>query len=121
VNIDSGILDTKLSSLIIHSTDCSQGIFYISSFSNIPASDIDSQFSLAKAFFDLLFEEKIQFHAKKFRGGYLTGLKKDEWPSDGAPENVQIYMMPKFEGCEERHHPKVVMERIGELEGFMKV
>jgi hypothetical protein len=48
-------------------------------------------------------------------------LKKDEWPSDGAPENVQIYMMPKFKGCDERHHPKVVMKRVGELEGFMKV
>jgi isopenicillin N synthase-like dioxygenase len=121
VNIDSGILDTKISSLIILPTDWNQGIFYISNFSNIPASDIDAQFSLAKAFFDLPFEEKIQFHAKKFCGGYLTGLKKEDWPSDGAPENVQIYMMPRFEGCDERHHPKVVIERVGELEGFMKV
>jgi isopenicillin N synthase-like dioxygenase len=121
VDIDSGILDTTLSSLIIRSTDCAQGIFYISDFSNIPASDIDAQFLLVKAFFDLPFGEKIKYHAEKFHGGYLTGLKKEDWPSDGAPENVQIYMMPKFDGCDERHHSKVVLERIGELEGFMKV
>jgi len=119
-DIYSGRPEITLSPLFIHSTDWNQGIFYISNFSNIPASDIDAQFSLAKAFFDLPFEEKIQFHAKKFCGGYLTGLKED-WPSDGAPENVQIYMIPRFEGCDERHHPKVVMERVGELEGFMKV
>jgi hypothetical protein len=76
---------------------------------------------LVKAFFDLPFGEKIKYHAEKFHGGYLTGLKKEDWPSDGAPENVQIYMMPKFDGCDERHHSKVVLERIGELEGFMKV
>jgi hypothetical protein len=48
-------------------------------------------------------------------------LKKEDWPSDGVPENVQIYMMPKLEGRDERHHPKALMERVGELEGFLKV
>jgi isopenicillin N synthase-like dioxygenase len=98
------------------------GFFYVKNF-GLTQEQVDRQFTLAQAFFELPEPEKEKSELD-FKVGDFNGWRR---PGLGAPEgkpkdNFEIYNIPKFtqdfEG--KYHHPDLIKAHLPEIEAFQK-
>jgi isopenicillin N synthase-like dioxygenase len=94
------------------------GFFYIINFS-LSQEEVDEQFAIGKAFFELSTEEKLKYRADLENGGY-NGYKpmgiRELKP--GIFDNTEIYNIPKFTPTYERPHPAVIKNQWPTIERF---
>jgi len=96
------------------------GFFYITNF-GLDQEQVDRQFALGKAFFELPLEEKEKYLADLEHGGY-NGYKPKGLYSvkDEIKDNIEIYNIPKFTEKYHRDQPQLIKEHIKEIEQFSK-
>ncbi|SPO07421.1 probable iron/ascorbate family oxidoreductases [Cephalotrichum gorgonifer] len=98
------------------------GFFYVKGF-NISQEEVDRQFALGRAFYDLPLEEKLKFHneADLTRGeynGYRPAGRRVV--ANNVKDNVEVYNIPKFDGFHNRQQPAILEENIKEIEEFSR-
>lgn len=117
------------------------GFFYIVNF-GLNQDQVDRQFAIGKAVFELPVEEKLRYRADLENGGY-NGYKpcgirvsqcslrwKLPWQKKstntvkeirpGYFDNTEIYNMPKWTPAYDRPHPAVINVHKEEIEGFAR-
>ena len=98
------------------------GFFYVKNY-GLTQEEVDRQFTLAQAFFELPESEKEKYEVKykiaDYNGWRRRGLRAPE----GKPrDNVEMYNIPKFtkdfEG--KYQHPDLIKAHLPEIESFQK-
>ncbi|ROW05910.1 hypothetical protein VPNG_08025 [Cytospora leucostoma] len=98
------------------------GFFYVKNF-NITQEEVDRQFALGRAFYDLPLEEKLKYHNSN---DLVTGNYNGYRPAghrilgNGIKDNVQVYNIPKFDGYHPRQQPPVLEDNIKVIEQFSR-
>lgn len=95
-----------------------KGFFYIANI-GISQEEIDLQFAIAKAFFELPEEERLRHRAPLEEGSYngyrpLGALSL----SPGMQDTLEFYSIFKFIPQGERSHPDVIKQYSAEIERF---
>ncbi|KAK2597556.1 hypothetical protein N8I77_012335 [Diaporthe amygdali] len=96
------------------------GFFYIINF-DLAQEEVDRQFAIGKAVFDLPTEEKLSYRADLENGGYNgykpLGLREIK---PGIFDNTEIFNIPKFIPAFERRQPEVINAKRAEIEHFAR-
>ncbi|KAL2064207.1 hypothetical protein VTL71DRAFT_4701 [Oculimacula yallundae] len=96
------------------------GFFYIINF-GLDQDEVNRQFAIGKAFFNLDVEEKLKYRADLENGGYNgykpLGIREI---APGHFDNTEIYNIPKFIPEYQRPHPTLIEENWPEIEKFGK-
>ncbi|KAL1873257.1 hypothetical protein Daus18300_004077 [Diaporthe australafricana] len=96
------------------------GFFYIINF-GLDQEEVDRQFAIGKAVFDLPTEEKLLYRADLENGGYNgykpLGLREIK---PGIFDNTEIFNIPKFIPAFERRQPEVINASRAEIEHFAR-
>jgi len=94
------------------------GFFYITNF-GLSQEEIDKQFAIGKAFFELPTEEKLRYRADLENGGY-NGYKPmgTRELKPGIYDNTEIYNVPKFTSTYRRPHPMLIKDQWATIEKF---
>ncbi|RFU25721.1 hypothetical protein B7463_g10616, partial [Scytalidium lignicola] len=96
------------------------GFFYVTNF-GFTQEEVDRQYAIGKALFELPADEKIKYIADLNHGEYIgykpAGLRE---VAPGVGENTEVYNVPKFIPGYERNHPDVIRENLAEIERFSK-
>lgn len=99
------------------------GFFYLKNF-GLTQDEVDEQFSLAQAVFDVNEEEKKQHLANLAVGDYNKfRLRGQRILGNGVRDNIETYNIAKFNGHFEEHHKShvsVVSENKEKIERFSR-
>ncbi|KAJ5728908.1 UPF0676 protein [Penicillium malachiteum] len=104
----------------------SVGFFYVKNF-GLTQNQIDRQLTIAKALFDLPFEEKQKYAVDYSKGDY-NGYRWGGYRADGSVaennhgDNIEAYNIPKFtpDFAGKYAHPPLIERHIAEIEAFSK-
>ena len=97
------------------------GFFYVINF-GIPEQDVDEQFAIAKALFELPTEEKQNYRVNPNRQGFFgwkpQGSRKQQY---GLKDSLELYDDPKWNDVHGRDdRPSVLMESKEACEKFQR-
>ncbi|KAH8803565.1 hypothetical protein F5884DRAFT_847287 [Xylogone sp. PMI_703] len=96
------------------------GFFYVTNF-GLSQEEVDRQYAIGKALFELSTNEKLQYIANLDQGEYIgykpAGLRE---VVPGIGENTEVYNVPKFIADYKRNHPAIIQKNLSEIERFSK-
>jgi len=124
VTLDLSLWDTpngkdKLAKKLQHALQ-HVGFFYVKNF-GLTQEEVDRQFALGRAFFELPLEEKLKFFSEAERdAGEYNGYRPpgQRKLTEGLYSNIELYNIPKFDGFHKREHPQIFQDHIEEIEKF---
>jgi len=100
-----------------------KGFFYVKNF-GVSEAAVNRQFALAKAFYDLPLEEKLQYVPDNFEqggfNGYMPAGRIVVDPNTGLRDKVEVYNIPKFGGDFTHSHPGPVARNLAVIEEFVR-
>ncbi|KAF5004840.1 hypothetical protein FDECE_8684 [Fusarium decemcellulare] len=97
-----------------------KGFFYVTHF-DIPQADIDRQFALGNAFYNLPIEEKLKYVPNLDAGeynGYRPGGRRIL--SGGVKEKTEVWNMATKDGHITQPLPTLIKSHLDEIEAFAK-
>ncbi|KAH8690693.1 putative 1-aminocyclopropane-1-carboxylate oxidase [Talaromyces proteolyticus] len=92
------------------------GFFYVTGH-GLTNHQVDRQYSIAQAFFDLPLEEKLQYSCDTAVGDF-RGYKPRSTGELAARDNDERYNIPKFTLEHERPHPELILQHYEEIKDF---
>ncbi|KAJ6621550.1 hypothetical protein B0H10DRAFT_2215191 [Mycena sp. CBHHK59/15] len=100
-----------------------KGFFYVKNF-GVSQEQVNRQFAIGKAFYDLPLEEKLLYVPNNFQeggfNGYMPAGRIIVDPNTGLKDKVEVYNIPKFNGDFDHRHPVPVSRNLAEIEGFVR-
>ncbi|KAL4778527.1 hypothetical protein BJX76DRAFT_362659 [Aspergillus varians] len=92
------------------------GFFYVTNY-GLTTAQINHQYAIARALFQLPLSEKLKYISKTASGDF-RGYKPQSTGELSGRDNDERYNIPKFTAEHERPHPQLIWDHYDEIKGF---